>query len=206
MKILLIHNLYQQPGGEDAVFDNERRLLEEAGHEVSTYVRSNSEIDALNGLQKIILPARSAWAIDARREITQILRLEKHDVVHVHNTFTMISPSIYSACAASGIPVVQTLHNYRLVCPAGNFFRANQVCEECVDHGAWHSLRYGCYHNSRAVTSVVVATMAFHSLLGTWHRNIARFIALTEFARGKYIEAGLSSEKIVVKPNFLHDP
>src|SRR3984957_959129 len=118
VKIVVVHNRYQQPGGEDVVFDQERQLLENAGHEVVTYCRSNWEADSYNGIKRLALAGRTIWAADTRRDFVKLLRTQKPDLIHVHNTLVMISPSIYSACRDAGIPVVQTLHNYRLFCPA----------------------------------------------------------------------------------------
>src|ERR1700722_6198789 len=118
VKIIVVHNRYQQPGGEDVVFDQERQLLENAGHEGVTYCRSNWEADSYYGIKRLALVRRTIWAADTRRDFVKLLRMEKPDLVHVHNTLVMISPSIYSACRDAGIPVVQSLHNYRLFCPA----------------------------------------------------------------------------------------
>lgn len=207
MKILLVHNTYQQPGGEDVVFDQERNLLESSGHQVVVYRRSNWEADEYRSVRKISLAKRTVWASDARREFAALLRDSKPDVVHVHNTFVMISPSIYSACREAKVPVVQTLHNYRLLCPTATFFRDGAVCRECVDHSLWRSLQHACYHNSRPTTAVVASMLWLHRLRGTWDREIACFVALTGFSRNQFIVGGLPAEKIFVKPNFVHpDP
>jgi glycosyltransferase involved in cell wall biosynthesis len=117
----------------------------------------------------------------------------------------VISPSIYSACSERDIPVVQTLHNFRLLCPAANFFRDGMICKECADQSLLRSVRHGCYRNSRGATAVVALMLAFHRALDTWRRSVTRFIVLTEFAKEKFIAAGFPSDKFVVKPNFT-DP
>lgn len=207
MKILLVHNSYQQPGGEDVVFEQERCLLERSGHEVTIYRRSNWEIADYSAAKRLGLTAQMIWARDSRREIAQLLRLKKPDLAHVHNTFPVISPSIYASCAEAHVPVVQTLHNYRLLCPAAFFFRNGSVCEECLDHGLWRGVQHGCYRDSRAATSAVAVMLAVHRSLGTWTRGVRRFIALTEFSRRKFTEGGLPQTRIDVKPNFvLADP
>ncbi len=207
MKVLLVHNAYQQPGGEDVVFEQEGQMLKHAGHEVVFYRRSNWEVQDYPGLQKISLAKGTLWASDSRRDFLQLLRREKPDVVHVHNTFVMISPSIYSACCDEGVPVVQTLHNYRLLCPAATLFRQGKVCEECVGGSLWPSVKYGCYHDSKSATAVVALMVSSHRLRGTWQREITSYVALTEFSRSKFIEGGLPAEKIFVKPNFVNpDP
>ena len=207
MKILLVHNTYQQPGGEDVVFDQERQLLERAGHQVLTYCRSNLEIAGYSALKLLALGGRMMWARDSRREIASLLHEQKPDLVHVHNTFLMVSPSIYSACREADTPVVQTLHNYRLLCPAATFFRHGGVCEECLEHGLWRGVLHGCYRDSRAETSAVALMLTVHRWLATWSDMVDCFIALSEFSRLKFIEGGIPAEKVVVKPNFLYaDP
>ena len=207
MKILLVHNSYQQPGGEDVVFNQERQLLERAGHEVLTYCRSNWEIAGYSAVKLLALVGRMTWARDTRREIASLLRCQKPDLVHIHNTFLMVSPSIYSACKEAHIPVVQTLHNYRLSCPAANFYRDGHVCEECAEHNLWRGVHYGCYRKSRAETAGVALMLEVHRLLRTWQEMVDCYIALTEFAREKFVSGGLPPERIITKPNFVHpDP
>lgn len=207
LKVLLVHNSYQQPGGEDVVFEQERLMLENAGHEVVLYKRSNWETDQYKGLRRISLAKRTIWASDVKAEFHRLLRKEKPDVVHVHNTFVMISPSIYSACAEAKVPVVLTLHNYRLLCPSATFFRDGAVCEECVDHSLVRSVQHACYHGSRLTTSVLAGMLEVHRIRGTWNREISCFVALTQFSRERFVQGGLPAEKIFVKPNFVHpDP
>jgi len=207
MKILLVHNSYQQHGGEDTVVEQERQLLERAGHGVAVYQRSNHEIQDCSAVGRLQLPGRAVWATDSRREIVQLISQHQPEVVHVHNTFVVVSPSIYSACQEAQIPVVQTLHNYRLLCPAATFFRDGHVCEECVDHSLWRGIRYGCYRDSRLQTATVALMLAIHRHRGTWTQDVNCYIALTEFVRRKFVEGGLPEDKIFVKPNFVHpDP
>lgn len=203
MKILLAHNYYQVPGGEEVVFEQEKRLLEQAGEKVITYCRSNHEIEGLTALERLTVAKHSIWAVDIEREFSQLLAREHPDIVHVHNTFFMLSPSIYGACKAQGIPVVQTLHNFRLVCPAVTLFRDGNVCEECVDHGLWRGVYHGCYRDSRPATAAVALMLALHRRWGTWDKLVTCYIALTDSGRNKFIAGGLPAEKIVVKPNFV---
>jgi len=207
MKILVVHNQYQRQGGEDVVFDQERKLLESKGHKVVVYRRSNWEADSYDGVKRLVLVKKSIWASDSRREFAALLRSEKPDVVHVHNTFVMISPSIYSACREANVPVVLTLHNYRLLCPAATFFRHGKICEECTEHSLWRSIRHGCFHASRPATAAVALMLATHRYLHTWDRDVTAYIALTQFTRNKFVENGLPAEKVFVKPNFVYpDP
>jgi len=205
VKIILVHCHYQQPGGEDVVFEQERQLLERAGHQVVVYRRSNFEVDSYPGIKRLVLIQKAVWNGDSRTEFADLLRAEKPDVVHVHNTWIMISPSIYSACREAGVPVVQTLHNYRLLCPVGTFFRDGKVCEECLDHTLWRSIRNGCYRDSRAETAAVGLMLAVHRTRHTWEREVESYVVLTEFARKKFLQGGLPADKIFVKPNFV-DP
>lgn len=206
VKLLLVHNTYQQSGGEDAVFEQERRMLEHEGHQVIAYCRSNWDVNSYRGLRRLSLAKRTVWASDTRQEILRLLQREKPDLVHVHNTFVMVSPSIYSACCEAKVPVVQTLHNYRLLCPAATFFRDGKVCEECTISLS-RGIKHACYHNSHSASAVVALMIASHRLRDTWRNEISCFVALTQFARDKFVEGGLPGEKIFVKPNFVYpDP
>jgi len=207
VKILLVHNKYQQPGGEDVVFEQERKLLETAGHRVTTYCRTNDEISEFSAAQRLKLIPNTISSEASRREVLQLLRRDEPEVVHIHNTFMMISPSIYRACREAQVPVVQTLHNYRLLCPNGNFFRDGHVCEECEQDGLWRGVQHGCYRGSRVATATVALMLVVHRKRHTWTESIDRFIALSQFARSKFIAGGLPGEKIEVKPNFVEpDP
>lgn len=205
MKILLVHNYYQIPGGEDVVFAAERQLLLEHGHQVIEYTVHNDAVARMNRLK---LAVNTIWSREHRRELAQLIAHEKPDVAHFHNTFMLISPAAYYACRAAGVPVVQTLHNYRLLCPVATFFRDGQPCEECLGKFvAWPAVRHACYRDSRAQTAGVTAMLAVHRGLGTFQRQVNHYIALTDFARDKFGEAGFPVERISVKPNFLvNDP
>jgi glycosyltransferase involved in cell wall biosynthesis len=207
MKILLVHNSYRQPGGEDVVFDQECQLLERAGHHVVTYRRSNSEIEEDSARSWLELAKHTIWARDTRQQVAELIHREKPRLVHVHNTFMMVSPSVYAACRHAGVPVVQTLHNYRLACPAATFYRDGHVCEECLQQGLWRGVRHGCYRGSRIETAVVAAMLEVHRVLRTWQKMVDCYIALTEFSRRKLIAAGLLEDRVFTKPNFIHpDP
>ena len=207
MKILLVHNSYQQPGGEDVVFEQESQLLRRAGHQVLVYTRSNSEVSRYSGLMQVQLALRTIWATDTRREFVRLLEQEKPELVHVHNTFVMISPSIFSACREAEVPVIQTLHNYRLYCPAATFFRDGHTCEDCVERSLWHGIAHGCYRNSWAATTGVALMLGVHRQRQTWTRDVDCYIALSKFARNRFLNAGLPAEKLFVKPNFVYpDP
>lgn len=205
MKIAIVHNANQQHGGDDVVVAHESKLLEAAGHKVVFFRRNNWDVESYTGVRKISLAKRTVWASDTRRDLARLLQEEKPDVVHVHNTFVMISPSIYSACCEARVPVVQTLHNYRLLCPSATLFRDGKVCQECMQHSLLRSVKYGCYRDSRSATAVTALMLSFHRLRKTWSREVSCFVALSEFSRSKFIEGGLPAGKITVKPNFI-DP
>jgi glycosyltransferase involved in cell wall biosynthesis len=207
MKILLVHNSYQQPGGEDVTFEQELQLLIRGGHDVVTYRRSNSEVENYSVFKKLALAKDVVWASDTRREFAKLLLREKPQLVHIHNTFFMASPSIYSVCLEARIPVVQTLHNYRLLCPAATFFRNGRACTECVDHSLWRGVRHSCYRDSRMATATVAFMLATHRRRHTWTQMVDSYIALTNFARQQFVRGGLPANKILVKPHFVYpDP
>jgi glycosyltransferase involved in cell wall biosynthesis len=201
----MIHNRYQQAGGEDIVFAAEAALLRERGHEVVEYVESNERINRMSWLAAT---AQVIWSRPSHQELLQVLDDACPDVAHFHNTFLLISPSAYFACRKAGVPVIQTLHNYRLLCPAATCFRDSHVCEDCVGKRLpWPGVVHACYHGSRSQTGVIAVMLTTHRWLRTWQRRVDVYIALTEFSRNKFVEGGLPARKIVVKPNFLHpDP
>jgi glycosyltransferase involved in cell wall biosynthesis len=207
MRVLIAHNTYQQPGGEDTVVSAEKDLLIRMGNEVSEYTRHNSEIKSGNTYSNIALGLRTIWSSASRDELYNVLKNSRPEIVQFHNTFPLISPAAYYACQDLGIPVIQTLHNYRLFCPAANFFREGKVCEDCLGKSPWQAVRHRCYRKSRSASAALAGMLSFHRWYGTWANLIDRYIALSEFSRAKFVEAGLPPEKIVVKPNFvLPDP
>ncbi len=205
MRILIVHNYYTQPGGEDVVFEAERALLERYGHEVITFVEDNARLNVINPLKAAV---DTIWSKEAQRNIRKLIEQSRPDVVHFHNTFLRISPAAYYVVKEMGLPVVQTLHNYRLICPGALLMRDGHLCEDCLDKVIpWPGIVYSCWRNSRMGTAVVTAMLTVHRLLKTWTKQVDVYIALTEFARCKFIEGGLPAEKISVKPNFIYpDP
>ena len=208
MRILLAHNYYRDPGGEDDVFASERALLASRGHSVSEYVRRNDEIAEYSVGSKLMLPLRTVWARDSYAELKRLIEKDKPDVVHFHNTFPLISPSAYYACRDAGVPVVQMLHNPRLLCPAATLYRNGEACSDCLGRSfAWPGVVHGCYRESRLQTAAVAAMLAWHQRAGTWHNLVDLYVVFTEFFRRKFVENGFAAEKIAVKPHFLEpDP
>jgi glycosyltransferase involved in cell wall biosynthesis len=205
MKVLAVHNYYLQPGGEDQVFAAEADLLARHGHQVTRYAVDNSTTATM---RKLTLARTTVWSGRAWRDMRSVLRRERPDIMHVHNTLPLLSPAIYYAAHAEGVPVVQTLHNFRLVCPNAMLFRDGHPCEECVGKRApFPGVVHACYRSSRAATAVVYSMLTVHNVLGTWQRKVDVFIVLTEFAREKFTQGGLPADKLFLKPNFVYpDP
>lgn len=205
MRVLSIHNRYQIRGGEDESREAEERLLREMGNIVEVYEENNDRLATINSVE---LALKTVWSKEAYQTVKQRLKKQPHDIVHVQNFFPLISPSVHYAAKSEGVPVVQTLRNYRLLCPNGLFFRDGRTCEDCLGKavplaGVWH----GCYRESQAASGCVAAMLTVHRAMQTWMKMVDVYIALTEFARQKFIQAGFPPEKIVVKPNFVHpDP
>ncbi|MCM1984896.1 glycosyltransferase [Lyngbya confervoides] len=202
MKVLAVHNYYQQLGGEDTIFATEADLLESNGHQVYCYTVHN---DRVNGMGAIALTKNTLWNSDVYRELRSLIQKERPHVAHFHNTFPVISPAAYYAAKDEGVPVVQTLHNYRLLCPNGLFFRGGQVCEDCIGKSfPFPGIIHGCYRNSHVASAGVASMVKFHDLRGTWTNAVDVFIAYSQFALHKFIEGGLPKEKFQFKTNFLH--
>jgi len=201
VKVLLVHNSYQQRGGEDEVFASEVDLLESHGHEVVRYTAHN---DAVRQLSQLTLACKTSWSGTTYQEMRALLERQRPHIVHVHNTLPLISPAVYYAAGAAQVPVVQTLHNYRLLCPNALLLREQRICEDCVGRRvAWPGIIHACYRQSRGATAAVAVMLSLHRLLGTWNKRVSRYIALTDFMRQKFIKGGFPANKIVVKPNFV---
>lgn len=200
---MIIHNRYQQYGGEDTVVDQEAALLKNAGHSVSFYFRSNNEVN--NGLlKKLLLPVTMVWSLKTYRDISHLLRKDRPDVVHVHNTFFMISPAVFFACKRAKVPVVQSLYNPRLMCLGASLNRKGTVCEECINRRfPYPGILHKCYKKSFILSSFVATMLSIHKVVRTMNWGIDLYICATNFYRKKYIEAGLEPAKIRVKPHFV---
>lgn len=199
-KVLLVHNFYQINGGEHTVYANEKKLLEENGHSVVCYTRDNSELKS-SFLKKLLLPLTTIFSFKTYFEVKKVLKNEQIDIVHCHNTFPLISPSVYYAAKSCKVPVVQTIHNFRFLCPNALFYREGEVCEECLTKGVFNAVKYGCYRNSKIQTLVVSAMLFVHRLLGTY--KSINYIFLTEFNKEKFrCLLGDYVDKQFVKPNF----
>lgn len=205
MKVLIVHNYYQIPGGEDAVVKNEYDLLKENGNTVYLYTRHNKEISTANILKKIFFLFSSAFSLKTFSDIKKMIKNKKIDIVHVHNTLTLISPSVYYAAAACGVPVVQTVHNFRLLCPSATLYRNGRICEACKK-SLVNAVRYKCYRNSMLQSLTSALILKLHRTLGIYKK--INYICLTEFNKNKLLELNrknniiIDEAKIYVKPNF----
>lgn len=203
MKIALLHTFYQQPGGEDAVFRDEVALLRKHGHEVMEITAHNEAMDGLSTLDRVKVTLSNQGAAF---EVFERLRESGPDVLHVHNTFQYWSPEVFWAAKRAGVPTVWTLHNYRVLCANGLFFRNGHVCELCLGRRfQWPGIRYRCYRGDAKASAVVALMNNRHWRRGTWTEAIDAMICLTDFAKGKFVEGGLPVGKLHVKPNFV-DP
>ena len=205
MKILIAHNRYQQVGGEDKVVSAEAAMLARGGHLVELLAFDNEEITG--PLSKAAAVASAFYSRPSYRRTAQALASFQPDVLHVHNFMPTLSPAVFFAGSAAGVPIVQTLHNYRLICASAMLFRDGEVCEDCVERGSFlPGIRHACYRGSRVGSAVIGGAMALHDTLGTWRERVERYIALSEFAAAKLGQSRVPPEKIRIKPNFVPDP
>lgn len=203
LRILFVHNSYQQRGGEDSVVDDEIRLLREHGHEVELYQRDSHDIESIG---KLAMALNTLWSVRSVREVLAVLTRFRPDVIHVHNTFPLISPSLYWAAARRQVPVVQTLHNFRLLCPQAMLLREGKVCEDCVGELPWRGVVRRCYRGSLPQSAALAGILVLHRGLGTYTDKVTRYIALNDFCREVFIRGGLPVNRVCVKPNFVGDP
>lgn len=201
MDIVVAHDFYQQRGGEDQCVEDEVKMLRSHGHNVIEYFVHN---DSLERMQPLALAANTIWSRQAFNDLGAIVRDRRPQVVHFHNTLPLISPSAYYAVKRHGAAVVQTLHNYRLLCPNGLFFRQGRVCEDCCGKMVpWPAIKNNCYRASRAATATISGMLAIHKLAGTWRNAVDMYIALSEFGRSKLVAGGFPAGRVATKPNFL---
>lgn len=208
MRVLLAHNFYQSssPSGEDTVYREERALLEASGVDVIPYERHSDTLRDAGWLELGRSALAAAWSKSTYREISELIDRTRPSVAHFHNTFPLITSSAYAACRDAGVAVVQTLHNFRLVCPGAMLFRENRPCEECLTGSLLPALRHRCYRQSLPATATVVRMLQVNRRRGTYRSLVNRYIALTNFARERFVAGGLPGERIEIKPNGLSQP
>lgn len=200
--VLLVHNRYRERGGEDAVVDAEAGLLERAGHRVLTYSRDNRDIAGGPGTA-----LRALWSRADHEAIGALVRRERVAVAHFHNTFPLISPAGLYAARAAGAAVVQTLHNFRLLCANAQFLRDGRPCEQCLGRAVpWPGVVHRCYRSSAAASAAVTATSVLHRAIGTWRTQVDAFIALSRFARERFIAGGLPAARLHLGGGFVASP
>jgi glycosyltransferase involved in cell wall biosynthesis len=203
MRVLLVHNSYQQYGGEDTVVSAEMNMLRANGHEVVLYARHNDDLVSMSAAQKGV---SVFWSSRTVSDIENLFRDWMPDVAHVHNTLALVSPSIYWVLKRHSVPIVQTLHNFRLVCPQAMLMRSGRVCTDCVGRFPIGSIVNKCYRQSSVQSAVLVGSLWGHRAIGTWHNVVDRYIALSSCGRDVFIRGGLPADKISVKPNFVSAP
>ncbi|CCG41374.1 glycosyltransferase family 4 protein [Magnetospirillum molischianum] len=207
MRIITVYNRYTVHGGEDEVFRREADVLEAAGHDVLRHTADNADLASVGRFRAV---AGMIWNRRAAADMARLVRQHRAEVVHVHNFFAVLSPTILGAARASGAAVVQTLHNFRLFCTNSMLLRDRRPCEDCVGRGlAWPGIVHGCYRDSHSQSAAVAAMTGLHRLTGTWNRDVDRYIALTDHSARLFVRSGLPSDKVTVKPNFVedrHDP
>lgn len=206
MRVLVVHNRYRSglPSGEDRVVDQEMSLLRCAGHHITSFERHSDDIARMSFPRKALLPLQVPWNGAVRTELAAQLRVDRPDIVHIHNTFPLLSPSVLAACSDAGVPVVVTLHNYQLVCPAGTLMRQGDVCTDCTGRLPMPALRHGCYRDSRLATLPMVANMMLNR--HRWQSEVVRFFCVSEAHRRVLIETGVPPGRLAVKHHFVHDP
>ena len=203
MNILIVHNYYKLPGGEDTVVQNEKEMLEKRGNKVVLYTRHNNEIDSMNRMQKLLIPVNTIFSVQTYKEIKKLIKDNGINVVHVHNTLNMISPSVYYAAVSLGVPVVQTIHNFRMVCPGATLYRDGHICEDCVGNGLLCSVKHACYRNSKIQTLASAITQMIHRATGIYRK--INYICLTGFNKEKLLSLkNIRKDRIFIKPNFAN--
>jgi glycosyltransferase involved in cell wall biosynthesis len=202
VRILQLHTRYREAGGEDSVVRDEARLLRAAGHDVVEHHVSNPTGALATAAALALAPANPQSA----RAVKRVVRTVRPDVAHVHNTWYSLSPSVVRALRDCGVPVVVTLHNYRLLCANGLLFRDGRPCEECVGTHPWRGVRHRCYRDSTVASVFVATTIATARVRHTWTENVERFIAPSHFLRDRLVAGGLPPDLVSVSPNGVHDP
>ncbi len=200
-RILIMHNKYLKRGGEDLVVEAEIKLLSQHGHGVKLYEENNKSITAMS---KVRLATETVWSFRTQKNLRKIIEQFQPNIIHVHNTFPLISPSIYWTASQYGVPVIQTLHNFRLLCPQAMLLRKERICEDCVGCLPWRSVLHKCYRESFLQTAVVASMLTMHRLIKTYENKVSAYIALTDYSKNKFVQGGMSAKKIYVKPNFVN--
>ncbi|HWD77506.1 MAG TPA: glycosyltransferase [Kribbella sp.] len=203
MKILMVHNRYRStaPSGENRVVDQESAALTAAGHTVRHFERHSDDIEDWSAVQKATLPARVVWNRASRHDLARDLLRERPDVVHIHNTFPLLSPSVLYACRQAAVPVVITLHNYKLLCASGDFFRDGNVCHDCAGGNPLSGVQHRCYRGSALATATTVLNTRGHR--GSWRHLVSAYIFISDAQRKLMAGMDFDSERTFVKHNMV---
>jgi glycosyltransferase involved in cell wall biosynthesis len=205
MRLIQIHNRYTQPGGEDVSTEAESAILRSGGQEVLEFKAGNAEAISAGYLPLARILANSAWNRRSYERARQVIRGFRPDVVHVHNFWFALSPSVLGAARDEGVPTVMTLHNFRLICPGALLMHGGKICERCVGRSPWHGVFRKCYRSSALQTALVARMITRNQRAGTWDHLVDAYIAMTDFCRDVFIRGGLPADRIFVKPNCLQD-
>jgi glycosyltransferase involved in cell wall biosynthesis len=201
MRVLVLHSRYLSgpTSGENRVVEDEVRLLREAGHDVTAWMPSLAANP--RAVELAAAGLRTVWSRQAAARVRSILREKRIDVMHVHNLFPSLSPSVFRAAHEEGVRVVATLHNYRLLCLPATLLRDGRICEDCVGRVPWPGVLHRCYRSSSGASAALATSLALHRALGTFH-SVVLYLAVSEFVRQKHIDGGILPGRIKVKPNF----
>jgi glycosyltransferase involved in cell wall biosynthesis len=205
VRVLVVHNRYRSeaPSGENRVVDEEVTLLGSGGHAVERFEVDSDVIESFGPRQRAAVALKVVWAGDAKRDLARAIKRFEPDVVHLHNTFPLLSPSVLAATAAARVPAVATLHNYRLLCAGGTLFRDGAVCHDCLGRGPLAGVWHGCYRGSSLLTVPNAASIVVNTR--RWQRGVQRFLVLSTAERELFAGAGFPRHHLVVKPNFVRD-
>lgn len=208
MRILIVHNRYRSgaPSGENRVVEEEAALLRRSGHQLLMFGESSDSIEEMSHLERALTPARVIWSDASRRRLRGVLRSFRPDVAHVHNTFPLASASVLAACRQENVPVVATVHNYRLVCAGGTLFRDGRVCHECLPErqgSVWPGIRHGCYRGSSLATVPIAASILVNDR--RWRTAVGAYLMLSGAEADIFRRSGFPAERVFVKPNFVTD-
>lgn len=186
-------------GGEEKTLFFEHKLLEENGHKVILFTKDSRDISSYNLAKKIGLCINAIFSFDTYKKIKKIIKSEKPDIAHLQNIFPLISPSVYYALKKHNIPIVQTLHNYRLLCLNGLFVNnSGETCEKCMYGCFIHGILSKCYRRSFIQSLIMAISIYFHRKLGTFKNKVDLYISPSVFLKNKMIESGLHEDKIEV--------
>lgn len=199
--VLIVHNKYQIQGGEDTVVKNDVSMLRKHGHDVFLYERDNTELNSFSLLKKLFLPFSFIYSFKTVKDIKRIIRDNQIDLVHVHNTLLLVSPSVYYVCKQQKIPVVQTIHNFRFICPNALLYRDGHICEDCINRGLYCAITHNCYRGNKLQTLACVVSMWIHRKTGI--NAYLNFICLTDFNKDKLLSLrSIDENKVYIKPNY----